>query len=1081
MLVSTTIASLICLFAPQDSAATQATATVPRLLHAGLLPQQTLAAVSWLPWSAHAQELAATGLVSTLAKVPLPAPIQTLAAKSLRRIEQVTGLSAATLGAMLQQGGTIAWTGLDPRGAPQLVFGIEAGAHQAEYGSALESLRGALQKSGWTVQQELVEKIEVVALRHPRLQAWSYALTPRVFICGTVHKQVTEAVSRAVQGGPSLSDAKNYRTWCTHLANEPAGVAVAYADPAEITTALLASAPLRTRQNVTQTLATLHLTTLGGIGLSIAARDGQLHETLRICLPEPREGLLPSLLGEGGVLKPGVAALVPPDVAGFSLGNLDLRQAAQEVQALLTHLLPDAAKSLAADLQELRERESIDVERDILGNLGGTTVSLRWQHEDATGFDTAWMIEVQSAARVRESLAVLLRKLEVHVKSTQVGEHRIETFTTALLPPGVEPCYVVGEGYLVVAGTARAMQAALAQLGSLQPHQHALDGLQRAGKGTTWYSRMQLTALAPLVAATLGVNPRGMDLRGDMESMLAFDPHGLVVHTRSSVGNVVTLLGAAYGLCAMLPQDWDQQVTTLLSLSSGEDADVLPRLIQKLGEAERRFHADRKRDEDGDGTGEYVNLSELANSGYVDATELGALVAEGTFERDGYLLRVMMPPTLDGREQCFVVLAWPARQATGMVYAATEQKTLLSNQILANTMGLAEVDARDVYAKGSFGGTLATGWKDMTFVAPEQRRAVEREDQERRYRALLQAAETMKPGAAAPEVAECLNSNRPELAARAAWIVGHLRIVEGVPKLCDLATAADDAEVRHQAMAALHALADPRSRQASLQALASTDPRVRALAAANLGRLRSRDTGDSLVGMLAATKGEAGNDRVQALTTLADFGDPSCLLPAAAVITPVEDKNGREIEHALAFLFQTLSPKLGHTEEVKVLLAALDHPSAQLRRYVIQRLGELKDSDTLSALEARLAKEDQALAPLVEVALTAVRGTQHGAEEGAHGGAPKFYEPWLRKWQAMPAQQQLVVAGAAAAFLIALTLLVVVRRRLARVREAEEWAARVAPSDEYLANQDAPSDTEPAEEPYEEVGAGPTPPRGQHR
>jgi hypothetical protein len=218
-------------------------------------------------------------------------------------------------------------------------------------------------------------------------------------------------------------------------------------------------------------------------------------------------------------------------------------------------------------------------------------------------------------------------------------------------------------------------------------------------------------------------------------------------------------------------------------------------------------------------------------------------------------------------------------------------------------------------------------------------------------------------------------------------------------------------------------------------------------------------------------------DLVAALVVLHDLGDPANLVPAASAIGFADAQTGQ----ALAYLFQGLSPRLSPKEEASTLLAVLDHPEPMLRRYAVQRLGELRDPTTARALEGRLAIEGNDLQPLIRVSLTQVRGdADHGDDDlvaRAKSNVTAISQMVERRWNRLGLTTKIATAASAAVVLLLLVGIVVARRRSRRRAAAAEARAMVGPSAGYAASgrhagqrgQDAEDDY--AEDDYAEVGS----------
>lgn len=188
-----------------------------------------------------------------------------------------------------------------------------------------------------------------------------------------------------------------------------------------------------------------------------------------------------------------------------------------------------------------------------------------------------------------------------------------------------------------------------------------------------------------------------------------------------------------------------------------------------------------------------------------------------------------------------------------------------------------------------------------------------------------------------------------------------------------------------------------------------------------------------------------------ALLALTDIGDPSSLIAAA---TSVKNPN-RTMAEALTYMFQRISPTLEPEQEIKPLVAALDSNCLMLRRYVIQRLGQLKDPTTVTALENRLAKEDKQLQPLITVSLDAIRGdTGIGDPEQPASKAKATIREWIKTanaaWAKLTKQQQYMILGGTCGLFLLSVMFLILRIRRRRRLAGEAWANMVNPSDEYL-------------------------------
>jgi HEAT repeat protein len=282
------------------------------------------------------------------------------------------------------------------------------------------------------------------------------------------------------------------------------------------------------------------------------------------------------------------------------------------------------------------------------------------------------------------------------------------------------------------------------------------------------------------------------------------------------------------------------------------------------------------------------------------------------------------------------------------------------------------------------------------------------------------------------------------IAARAAWLLGEWKSVRGVDALAQALAQNGNPDLRLQCAAALDRIQNSAATEALTRGLQDADIAVRAFAVQSLARRKAEGTSQQLLALIerqGSTEPKSSHkDVTAALIALADLGDTSAMLPAAAAVHFASDESGP----ALAFLFQELSPKLPPEIEATTLVAALDHCEPLLRRYAIQRLGELRDPTTARALEGRLATEDPALQPLIRVSLAQVRRdkVENGADLAlrAKSNAIAIGRLVERQWDSMETGTRLSTAATVCVVSFGLLMILVARRRAQR-REAAIAAA----------------------------------------
>ncbi|MFN3244220.1 MAG: HEAT repeat domain-containing protein [Planctomycetota bacterium] len=301
------------------------------------------------------------------------------------------------------------------------------------------------------------------------------------------------------------------------------------------------------------------------------------------------------------------------------------------------------------------------------------------------------------------------------------------------------------------------------------------------------------------------------------------------------------------------------------------------------------------------------------------------------------------------------------------------------------------------------------------------------------------------------------------IAARAAWLLAHSKNAAHLAALPAIIESSPFAEARLQALQGILLHGDASATSIAIGALEDLDRRVRTLAVKVLGKLRRPASIDPLLQLVRtestnATAGTATDVKL-ALLTLADLGASQHLLRIAA---GVGDGNPEGCGDALTYTFQTLSPKLDADKETTVLVAVLDHKETLLRRYAITRLTELGDPKSATALQGRLAKEDEELRPLLEVAIAQLQGEgtappEDELERATHN-AKVLGTRAADWWNGQPVTSKAMFGAIPVALIVMLWLLRRAARRRAHEADAQAAAALVAPSDEYLEDQDSYDD-----------------------
>lgn len=1025
---------------------------------AELLPAETLGFVRIAPLAGHAAAIAAVPFLREWGNVTLPSQIETQLAQFTNLVRDHLAISPVALRTIAANGFTVALLPAD-----QGTWHFMALLDPKGSGDALdpERLAKLAEQSGGTSRSERIGAAAVHVLQ-PANRPVYYLGTARgrlvVASTASAWAGITETHS---ESGHTLGENPRFRSWHEVASSEGANLVTAWLDLREFVAQTLG------RNKSTPGLAALvpllKLDSLGSLGFTAQVRGGEIHDSIRIDLAAPRQQLLAALLGEGVRIRPGLASLVPATASSWSILTLDLAQVWQEGIQLASEIDQKVGKSLDAELRSLQQRLGFDIERDLVGNLG--TELLCFGQPRAEGRTSspefAVLIPVHNSPRLADALTRLAQTFEIRTSAAMVANKRVLRMALPGCPPDLEPCFHVGDTHLVFATSPALLEKAIVQLTDAPENRPVQDFLSNLPPGTNsvaWTETGEaLRTIWDRIAAQVPGNPELPQplarLRGTARSLMTVDKAGVTWRSSSPIGDVA-LLGLLAGTASWFaPRLLENPFTSVFEGTPrpGTTANSLPaiaRLVAELGEAQESWKQ-LQRKNGSEPSGSYGTFADLLGAGLIQPDQLGKQVDDQTREVHDHLLRILLPSSPVERVSHFAVVAWPASKHTGLVWCATPQRHCASNDLIARSLGITSIDARDVWVEGRFSGPMSTGWRDVAVPSSSTSKAPAPSPDEKLV-ALLDALEKNgKKGKSSPELLLALEHQSTEVRARAAFLAGQLAIADAVPKLCTIVTNEPDTAAGRQAMATLAKLVDPRGRQAAIAALGCKTVETRAAAAFLLGKIRAQDAIDPLVNFLAGSGSEGGEDRIQALTALADIGVAACLVPAASACRSDDKKVGA----ALAYLFQSLSSKLAPTEEAPKLMAVLEHPAPLLRRYAIQRLGELKEKSATAALEGRLAKEEPALQPLVRNALDAIRGPSATAVE-----SPNAAEGVVRKltlfWERQTPAQRTVLGGIVGVVVVVvlLSLLLVVRMR--RMRAGEAWASKVAPSPEFVDRHD---------------------------
>ncbi len=1053
----TTAAFVLGALGPQGPASTPpaAPAVAARTEPLRFLWPDTVGVVALQPTAPLESELAQTGLPALLdAQLEKPAVRDLMFAVTgwaeeelglgSRELFDEVGRNGVTVGWRPSGDDTVTWivaVGLEDSAKP-LVESLDRAADSSTSVSvARANLRGA---SAWTVKVRDLQAQFVLAIVGDTM-----ILAPSVAVAQRAVDRGSDPAAKSLANTPGF-DAFRKRAR-TLDGSDP--LVLGWLDLGKLVPNALADLPLQQRSEVTKWLGHLGLDHLGALGLSVTPQGGRVHERYLVEFPAPRPAWLEALLPSDAVIDPAVANLAPRDVVSFSVTHVRLAALREALMAVVQQASPDTAQQVTAMTNQLGAMAGVDLV-EILNTLGDRIVTMQW----ADG-DQVMVVDLADPRR----LAIALRKMP------SLKNDRRDTDELFLMPSG--PAFAISRGELVVAQSEKRLRSWLDAQDSGVSNPTVLSIAQSMASNSISFGWSDFAAMtgalrqsvsiiasqgpadaSQMLGALAGVAER----LGQVTFDVSADDQGYVFHANGDVGGLTGLLAASLGSAA-----GRFSAGADLRAAAGRADALRSRRLQRLNDVLTEVRAAEMRHQQEHGG--YATLATLIELGYVSESAFTD-GPDGASRRYGdHVVAVLLDAPSAAAAQHFAVVAWPDENRRGDVYACSDRFDPMRNELIARSSGIGQIRTEDLFSGGKFDAPLAVGWrplevdKSSTTVAKTPAPVHSSAGERTRYETV--AALEKRGPAAATELLPYLDDESPAVVARAAWALGEVKGEAAVPRLVQLVRDGSSLDVRRHALRALWKMHDPRSVRASIEALSDDDAQLREIAATNLGELRANEAKEHLLDLVGRTvDGDQhdDSDRAAALLALTAIGDPETLVPAATTL-----KDASKVEdQALAWMFQTLSPKLDQEREAKTLIAVLDDDSSLLRRYAIQRLGELRAKTAVKALESRLASESPELRGLVEVSLTAIRGV------GPQGDAKLPFDVKALWSQARtqfedPRIRAAAVAGLAALVVIAMMFVLLGRRRRRRL-EAEQWASFVEPSDGFV-GPDGRSSARPSE------------------
>lgn len=1024
----------------------QGTGEPQHVRHADTIPPDALAVVSTGAWDDHRQLMTTSGLDQVL--IEPSGMVSRLRRAALLRI---VGSGAAEL-AELEDLGTLGFTvAVMPDSGPDRPAEVLVILDVTEDDG--KALRTALNRRAGNAEEVLRQDLagtSAFQLRNVPGQP-AIAVLENELLIATTTDGLAAAIARARgRATDSLAGTERFQLFAEQVEGLGTGTPwlAMYVDVEASWKLGLSQIPRPERDQIASWIDHIGVGAIGAFGVMVGEVEGEIHESVVVTAPAPLPPIFAALFPDTPVETRDLAALVSSDATAFGIGQVRWHDTFVAILDVLERGQPEFAAQARGLLQAAGgQLGGIDIEYDLLEPLGARVVSMSWPSQLAGVPESLVLVELAIPDRMKATLG----------RMPMFEESKLGDFDLFLPPETGGGVLAIGGGNLVFASSERRLRRWINERRTGTSNPLVAQALRTLPEGSTGFGVLDLgsaaaDALANLDAAAGMLPPEAQMARrivtettngmGPLHYSTRTDARGMTFVARSTSGSVTRLFAAvASALTGTLEQD--PMLASMLDQAQSADRSQDARKLVAMDAI--RTAQDHFRDEHGS----FADLDQLIQQNLLRSDLFDERVSDGVFAIGDSLLTVLVSESQDTPR--FVAVAWPNDERPGEVLACSDDRAPQRNELLARVTGLAMPETTDLFVGGEFGGSWTPGWRSVG----EETKAAVRDGSRSGNTATFQVLTALERQgeAGARELVGYLDHENALIVARACWSLGRLEHAPAVPKLIELLENHEDVEVRRHAMGALAAMSDPRTAQASVRALSDPDGTVRTLAASNVGKLKFDGAKDGLVSVLTAPEEpvEEDVDAVTAILALRDLSDPTQLLPAATAF----EREGRKAQEALAWMFQELSPKL-ETEEAKVLMAVLDHRSDLLRRFAIQRLGELADPKTASALEARLAQENDELRPLVEVSLAAVRGASGdgagdlGSTLAARGR--QLLDRAKAIW-ANPEQRQYVLAGGGG-FVLLLFLISIGLRRRRRRREADAWAERVRPSEGFEEHED---------------------------
>lgn len=1047
--------------------------THPVVGYARLLPADTALAVFVPATAPHVEALGEGPIHTMLGSTDSSLAVHRRVSESLASLAETVGIDGAHIAQVLASGFVVGWHGNTRLGDPKWTAVLDLADTTQAVEARIPELLREWQENGARVASEDWRGTMVHAVGQNDAFAGAFAVRGHTLVVAHDAAAVTQALRFQLQlaeGKPNLADTSEFHDYAATLPAPDATIATVWANPKNIHELVAPKINRETRGTLERTIAELGIDDLTSAGYSLAREEGDLVESVFLALPAPQRGLL------GALFRAPSTDTEPPSRVGIltATAHPAWRAVFDSAVELAAGLDRGTMEDFVAWEADVADRTGVSFRSDLISLLGDQTSIWAYAPGEDGSDRFAMAVRLRDVWAFQQSFERIQTEFAAPVTLDPIGEFQCYRVNLRGIASDAQPRFGIHNGSLVVTVGVRSMHEWLMNLQPASDPASDPSGdpavpapAPAPPPPVTAAPSLVLTADLTAWLPRLLDNPPALtaDDVGEVSSQLTANAQGLTWTTRSAIGNPLlwALIDAYDDLSGSELRNAVQPAPEPIAaepVPTWNPANTLHALRHLALEQKNRAITDA----DADGTGEFVGLDELFRDG--EGLPGATFLRPGIWMLDTHLIQVLLPAGTDARETQCAIVAWPAFEATGMVYAVLASGPVMANDLMAEVAGLTRPEPHDLFVDGIFGGEFTAGWQALGIdptdpadvaIATEQPDA----DPERDARSLA-VLEERGERADTESIVSLTASTNASVAARATWLLGELRRKDAIAPLQDLTLHHAVVDVRRQAVHSLYRLGDPGSVPTCIAALDDADEQVRTMAAATLGRLRNKQALEPLMDFLATHTQDGGPDEgsgrdvTQALLSLRDLNSPDCLRGTAAA-TGKLDKAGGE---ALAYLFQELSPQLGE-DEAATLIGTLEHPCSLLRRYSIQRLGEIGDQSAATALEKRIAIESAELQDLVTVSIQAIRGDTTTPDNPLLEVREKTLDLWDRavaRWKGLNDNQRYVAMGGAGAVVLIIIGLVFVLRRRRHAQAADDAVAFLDASEGFEQGEHADED-----------------------